>query len=446
MWFGYAVLGPAIWALLNHLDKYLLGRFFEDAKAAPVLVVFTGFSGFLVATAILLAGLPVRMPAVWQVCVVMLAGALLVSSYMPYMVAMQRGEASIVASLYRLTPLFTFILSYVVLNEGLRPRQILGGLVTVAGSISLIIDLDNRRQVRFDIPTLSLMGAACLVNARIAVMFKYVALQVSFWSAAFWQYIGAGLFAGALSCGVPAYRRTLCSLWHSRQAYVLVPVAVAGELLNLVVHLSVNFAGLKAPLALVSIVTGMHPLFLFAYGIIFTVLFPAFGRDNSSPRQLLNKIVAIGVMCAGIVLTFTESRGSNPGPCACDHAARERETVESSSRRTLRSTTSADPSELTIKPVIFLLDQPGQGVFLGLHLVGARDFLGRCYVELRIVFLDLGIVLGWLPMTDRSLILHVIAIARLDLNGFLGSRSGYDKGRRGEQNDSSENGAHSRVS
>jgi hypothetical protein len=78
MWYGYALLGPAIWALLNHLDKYVLGRFFNDARSAPVLVVFSGFAGFLVATAIALFGPSVRMPAPWQSCLAMGAGGLLI--------------------------------------------------------------------------------------------------------------------------------------------------------------------------------------------------------------------------------------------------------------------------------------------------------------------------------------------------------------------------------
>jgi hypothetical protein len=32
MWYIYALIDPAIWALLNHLDKYLLGRFFKEEK------------------------------------------------------------------------------------------------------------------------------------------------------------------------------------------------------------------------------------------------------------------------------------------------------------------------------------------------------------------------------------------------------------------------------
>jgi uncharacterized membrane protein len=283
MWCGYALLGPAIWALSNHLDKYLLGRFFKGAAAAPVLVVFTGFAGFLIATAILLFGQPVRMPLPWQPCVVMGAGALLVFSYMPYMVAMQRGEAGIVASLYRLTPLFVFALSYVFLDESLRSRQIIGGLVTIVGSISLIVDPGKKWRRGLDIYTFSLMCAACFMNGCIVVIFKSIALEATFWSTVFWQYLGAGLVSTALSIGVPSYRRTLAVLCFSREAYILVPVTVSGELLNVLANLSVGFAGMMAPLALVSIVTGLHPLFLLAYGIVFSVLFPGVRQGTPLP-------------------------------------------------------------------------------------------------------------------------------------------------------------------
>lgn len=303
MWYFYALLGPAIWAFLNHLDKYLLGRFFKDDAAGPVLVVFTGFAGLIVAATILLLGPPVFALAPWQAFFVMAAGACLVASYIPYMIAMQRDEASIVASLYRLSPLFVFALSYVALGESLQPKQIFGGLLTIAGSILLILDLDkSARGLNFR--TLLLMCAVCFMNACTVVIFKVIALETSFWSSAFWEYIGAGIFTAALICGMPSYRRALFALLRSREAYVLVPVTLSGEALNLLAGLAVGFAGLMAPLALVSIVTGLHPFFLLVYGILFTLFFPKFSNERLTRHHIAQKVVAIGVMCAGIVITF----------------------------------------------------------------------------------------------------------------------------------------------
>jgi len=221
------------------------------------------------------------------------------------MIAMQRDEASIVASLYRLTPVFVFVLSYAVLGESLRLKQIIGGFVTISGSIFLVIDPDKGRQ-RIDPVTFCLMCAACLMNACTVVMFKYVALEASFWSSAFWEYIGSGIFSVTLICSVPSYRNALFALLRSREACVLVPITVAGEALNLMANLAVGFAGLMAPLALVSIVTGLHPLFVLGYGILFTCFLPAFGRERLTSYRILWKLVAIGVMCAGMALTFVE--------------------------------------------------------------------------------------------------------------------------------------------
>jgi drug/metabolite transporter (DMT)-like permease len=305
MWCFYALLGPAIWALLNHLDKYLLGRFFKQDAAGPVLVVFTGFAGIVLAIAILLFGPPVFALAPWQAFLLVAAGVLLVASYVPYMIALQRDEASIVASLYRLAPLFVFALSYLVLGESLRPRQIVGGLVTIAGSILLIVDLDRGRR-GLNLLTFFLMCTACLMSAGSAVLFKSIALQSSFWSAAYWQYIGAGIFSIVLIGGMPSYRRALLAIMRSRNAYALVSFTLGGEALNLLANLAVGFAGLMAPLALVSLVTGLHPLFLLAYGILFTVFFPEFGREHVTRQHILQKAIAIGVMGGGAAMTFIE--------------------------------------------------------------------------------------------------------------------------------------------
>jgi hypothetical protein len=84
---------------------------------------------------------------------------------------------------------------------------------------------------------------------------------------------------------MPSYRRALLSLLGSRNAYALVSFTLGGEALNLSANLVVGFAGLMAPLALVSLVTGLHPLFLLAYGILFTVFFPA-PAGSSAPGSI----------------------------------------------------------------------------------------------------------------------------------------------------------------
>jgi hypothetical protein len=43
------------------------------------------------------------------------------------MIAMQRGEPSVVASLYRLMPRLVLALNFIAVGESIRPRRITGG-------------------------------------------------------------------------------------------------------------------------------------------------------------------------------------------------------------------------------------------------------------------------------------------------------------------------------
>jgi uncharacterized membrane protein len=176
MWYFYAAVGPTIWALLNHLDKYLLGRFFMRGATGAALAFFTGFAGVLVACGILLFDLS-RAAALepGQALLVMAAGAFLVASYIPYLVALESAEASVIASLFRLLPFFVFAIAYVVLGETLRTTQIVGGLLASAGAALLTLDFrEDTRRLR--VRSLLLMCAACALNACGAVIFKFVAL------------------------------------------------------------------------------------------------------------------------------------------------------------------------------------------------------------------------------------------------------------------------------
>jgi hypothetical protein len=109
------------------------------------------------------------------------------------------------------------------------------------------------------------------------------------------------------------------------------------------------------------------------------------------------------------------------------------------------SAASANASELAIEQLIFVLNLLSQGAFLGLDLVGARDIVPGCQIVQLIVRLDLDlvctvdIVLGWLPMTDRSL---QIAIAGVDFGAILGFRRKHNGGCPQEDDHSNQNRVH----
>jgi hypothetical protein len=64
----------------------------------------------------------------------------------------------------------------------------------------------------------------------------------------------------------------------------------------------VRFASLLAPVALVSAVASTTTLFVFALGVVLTLFFPGFGREDLSSRNLARKGVAALLVSAGMLL------------------------------------------------------------------------------------------------------------------------------------------------
>ena len=80
--------------------------------------------------------------------------------------------------------------------------------------------------------------------------------------------------------------------------------AVAGRRrdINLGGGLGVRYASLLAPVALVSAVSSTTTLFVFAFGVLLALFFPAFGREDLSARNLLLKGVAAFLVTIGVLL------------------------------------------------------------------------------------------------------------------------------------------------
>jgi drug/metabolite transporter (DMT)-like permease len=54
-WFLFALIGPALWALVNHIDKYIISKYFTG-RGVGSLALFTSASGLIISFFILIFG------------------------------------------------------------------------------------------------------------------------------------------------------------------------------------------------------------------------------------------------------------------------------------------------------------------------------------------------------------------------------------------------------
>jgi uncharacterized membrane protein len=298
MWLLLAFCGPVCWAVSTHIDKYLVDRYFRDSDTA-VLMLFTALLGVALLPLIWWIEPAILQPS-WKAIAVMTAsGVLYMGAILFYLRAIQSEEASVVAPLFQASTLFTFLLGYFFLHESLGIRQLLGVALIVGGALSLSLRGGGKIR-KFKGGLIALMLGATFVLALASVAFKYFAIRDDFWTTTFWTFVGEGLF-GVLLLLVPAYRRQFAGLFRQNPGPVI-GVNAANELINLGGGLSVRFASLLAPVAVVSAISSTTTLFVFFFGILLTLFFPRFGREDLSAANLVRKAAGALLIMGGVIL------------------------------------------------------------------------------------------------------------------------------------------------
>ena len=299
-WFLIALIGPVLWALVNHIDKYIISKYFTG-RGVGSLVLFTSISGLIISLFILVFRFDQIFISPLSASVIVISGALLVAAFIPYLYALEAEEASWVSTLYQLVPIFSYILALIFLHEQLSGQQLFASLLVIGGAVAISLDLSHR--IKLKTKPLMLMVVSSFMIAVNVLVFKIIALDQTYWGTAFWEYIGGGIFGLLLFALVPLYRQQFIATVRKAKAAVFT-INIVSELLSIIAKLAANFASLLAPLALVWVVNGFQPLIVFLYGVIITVFLPRFGKEDISRRVVVQKLSAMAVMLVGIYLLF----------------------------------------------------------------------------------------------------------------------------------------------
>ena len=297
-WVVFAFSGPVLWAISVHLDKYLVERFFKESNVA-VMLLFTAFVGVLLLPFIWLYEPSVTAPGLGSIALIILAGILYMAAMLLYLQALQTEEASVVAPYFQAGPLFGYGLAYLVLGETLTGRQLAGGVLIVLGALSVSVRFAYGARM-FKTRLAVLMLTCGFAGALAGLIFKIFALDVEFWTTTFWMYAGEAIFGCALLL-VPTYRRQLLATLRVNTA-ALLSINGSNELINLGGGLGNRYALMFAPLSIVQAIGSTTTLFVFAFGVVLSLLWPGLGREDQSGRELLKKGIAAVLVAVGVAL------------------------------------------------------------------------------------------------------------------------------------------------
>lgn len=299
-WFLIALIGPILWAIVNHIDKFLLSDNFEGNNVGALMIFSTLQCGLIIPIFYLINNNILSIP-ISNIILLIIIGILSVFAILPYMYALDEEETSIVVPLFQLIPIWGYIFSYFILGETLSLIQLVGCLLIIFGSIIITLDFDEEKKIKFKKRIVLLMLSSTVLFAFYETLFKFVAVDISFVLASFWEYIGVFFMGILFYVFVKKYRESFTNLLKS-QGGKIISLNITSEFLTIIGNIAVNFALIIAPVALTLTISGVQPIFVFVIGILLTIFLPKFYKEKLSKKHLIQKIVSIMIMIVGSVI------------------------------------------------------------------------------------------------------------------------------------------------
>ncbi|MDO8638301.1 MAG: EamA family transporter [Candidatus Daviesbacteria bacterium] len=294
-WLFFALLAPAIYAIVVFIDKYILEKKVKDYLGMPIYSsIVAGVFGIIIW---IVTGFPLLSPR--DTILIILTGVLTVFGLTSYFKALSDDEASKVTILFQMTPVITLVLSYLFLGDKLSVQQFLGFILILISTIGISVN-KSLREFNFS-NTFFLILLTDFLWASAFVLFKFVVDTNSFVKLISYESFGIGIGGLILYTFFPSIKMAFKKT-NKQAGSVIFWFIIVNETIFLISRLLTYLAISKGPVALVDVVAGTQVIFAIVYGFILTKISPKTFQEDISQGGLSKKIIIAALILLGLVL------------------------------------------------------------------------------------------------------------------------------------------------
>jgi len=302
-WILFAFVSPVLLSLTSHLDKYLFDKHFNSGGVGG-LTIFSSFVCVL------------TLPIAWffstknileisflPVTILIVMGILSTLAVLSYLLALENEEVTVVVPFFQTIPIFSLILGYLFLGETITKLQIIGMLIIIAGSIVLSLELDEVNNFRFKTKVVLLALMSAFLFTFNGIIFKIITPENFFWNSIFWENVGI-ILGGLLLFFISNECKKSFRWIMEKNKKTALALNISRGVISLVGNISIEYALLLAPVALVFLADSYEPIFVLAWAIIFYFVFPKIFREKLIRKGMLREAISILIICFGTTLIF----------------------------------------------------------------------------------------------------------------------------------------------
>lgn len=294
------IIASLLWSITNHIDKFMIANIDENKNSIKILLVFSTFVAGIVLTPIwlILSHFTISISTISLISVLTASLAYILATFF-YFKAIEKNDASIIVVMFQIIPVFSYILALILFKENLTIRQIIGSIIIIISTIIISFDFNEKNNNR-KFKALFLMTLSSLCYSIYYILFDIGIRNSSYYSCAFW-YQGGFLLIGLLLLCLKSFRLPFIKAIKKNGNRYLI-LNTTNETLNLIANLIVNYANLIIPIALVNVLNGFQGAFTFIIGILGTIFFPKYIKEDLNKTIIIQKIVSIIIGIIGLII------------------------------------------------------------------------------------------------------------------------------------------------
>lgn len=296
-WLIPALLAPAIFTVVNFLDKIVVSKLVKDYRG---MTIYGTITGFIVGTLFwIITGfhtLPLK-----DALIVISTGCLTIWGSQLYFKAVSLEEPSKLILFFQTTPIFTFLIAFLLIGERITFTQFFGFVIILLTVIWVSVE---KGKDKFQISEASLL--IMLVNAMWAlggVLMKFAVSANSFSSILSYESWGLGIGGAILYLGFPQIRKAFHESFKNAGTKSLI-VMFSNEIIFVIGKSLTFFAYTLGAASLVSVVGSTQVFFGILYGLLITKFAPKLLTEDEANGQLSKKIISATIMFVGLWLVY----------------------------------------------------------------------------------------------------------------------------------------------
>lgn len=299
-WLFFALLAPAIYCIVNFIDKYIISKEVKDYKG---MVIYGTIMGLFIGTIFwIFTGFP-TLP-LKDTLLILFSGAITIWASFLYFRVLSKDQASIVIILFQMIPLFVLVLSITVLKQPLTVKQIIGFVIILVCSLGISLQAEENKKMRFQLS--NSFWIMLLIDCMWAIAAILVSMAIhanSFGKILSYESWGLGLGGLLLYIIFKDIRNSFNTSIITVRKIALI-IMFLNEAIFVFAKGITFYAYSIGPTALVSIIGSTQIFFAIVYGTLLSIIAPTIFREDTTRSGLLTKASLAVLMFFGIFLIY----------------------------------------------------------------------------------------------------------------------------------------------